>query len=47
VNIITLPPGYYLLPGRCPACDKPLVEADRLEGLPIYACPDRCKEAKP
>jgi hypothetical protein len=40
----TLPPGYHLPgpPRRCPECGRPLEEVDRVEGLPILACKNRC-----
>ena len=43
---MTLPPGYYLhRDTRCPVCHRPVVEVDRIEGLPVYMCPDRCGQA--
>ncbi len=39
----TLPPGYHLKGGRCPACGGWLGEVDRVEGLPIWACPQGCE----
>lgn len=36
---LTLPEGYYVDPGPCPRCRRPLVRVDEVEGLPIYACP--------
>jgi hypothetical protein len=46
-DALTLPPGYHLYPGQCPVCARSLVIVDYVEGLPIYACPGRCEEAKP
>jgi hypothetical protein len=42
---ITLPPGYYLLRDRCPRCGRPLAEADRVEGLPVYRC-EACRAGR-
>ena len=42
---MTLPPGYYLHPDtRCPVCRRAVAEVDRIEGLPIYMCPDLCRD---
>jgi hypothetical protein len=38
----TLPPGYHLHPGRCAPCGRDRIEVDRVEGLPIHACPAGC-----
>jgi hypothetical protein len=41
--MVTLPDGLYLSPGPCPACGKRTEVFDDVEGLKLYACPDRCR----
>jgi predicted nucleic acid-binding Zn ribbon protein len=40
---MTLPAGLYLSPRPCPDCGKRAVFFDNVEGLKLFACPDRCR----
>lgn len=39
-----LPVGVYIYHDRvCPDCGKAVVRFGDIEGLKLYACPDRCR----